>query len=92
MSSKRYVHPNEGKSVKDRFFRGGLGYGKICLPVAIPRIFVTILFPPLGVFLEQLYSSPRFPNVNRIFINIVLTTFFYFPGLIHALNGFNCNM
>tara|TARA_E500000178_G_scaffold101679_1_gene101086 strand:+ start:105 stop:380 length:276 start_codon:yes stop_codon:yes gene_type:complete len=90
--SKRYKHPNEGKNVKDRFFGGGIGYGKICFPVAIPRILITILFPPLGVFLEQLQSRPRFPNINRIFINIVLTTFFYFPGLIHALNGFNCNM
>ena len=50
MSKKRYVHPNENKDIRKKFFNGGIGYGKICLPVAIPRIFLTILFPPLGVF------------------------------------------
>lgn len=41
------------------------------------RLVVTPFFPPLGVFLQVGIGGP-------FWINILLTLFFYFPGLIHA--------
>ena len=42
------------------------------------RILCAIFFPPLGVML-QVGLKPHF------WLNILLTLFGYFPGLIHAL-------
>jgi len=42
------------------------------------RIILSIIVPPLGVFL-QVGLKPHF------WINIILTLLGYFPGLIHAL-------
>ncbi len=44
------------------------------------RVFVTILFPPFGVFLSRGLNG-----LIYIIICCVLTCFFYFPGLIYAL-------
>ncbi len=44
----------------------------------IIRIIFSCIIPPLGVFL-QVGIGPQF------WINILLTLFGYFPGLIHAV-------
>ena len=44
----------------------------------ILRILLSILLPPLGVFL-QVGIGPQF------WINILLTLLGYFPGVIHAV-------
>lgn len=44
----------------------------------ILRIILSVIIPPLGVFL-QVGLGPHF------WINIILTLLGYFPGLIHAI-------
>jgi uncharacterized membrane protein YqaE (UPF0057 family) len=42
------------------------------------RILISILLPPLGVFLQVGFGT-------QFWINIVLTILGYFPGVIHAV-------
>lgn len=42
------------------------------------RIFIAILLPPLGVFLQEGFGK-------HFWINIVLTIFGYIPGIVHAV-------
>ena len=44
----------------------------------IIRIILSIILPPLGVFLQVGISA-------HFWINILLTLLGYFPGLIHAI-------
>lgn len=44
----------------------------------IIRIILSVLIPPLGVFLKVGISTP-------FWINIILTLLGYFPGVIHAV-------
>ena len=44
----------------------------------IVRIILTILLPPLGVFLQVGFG-------RAFWINVLLTLFFYFPGLVHGI-------
>ena len=44
-----------------------------------------VIFPPLWVFLKELRNKDSFPNIYRIILNIILTSMFYFPGLVHAM-------
>ncbi|MBU3823308.1 MAG: YqaE/Pmp3 family membrane protein [Candidatus Oceanisphaera merdipullorum] len=44
----------------------------------IVRIIITILLPPLGVFLQVGLGK-------HFWINIILTLLGYFPGLVHAI-------
>lgn len=44
----------------------------------IIRILLSILLPPLGVFLQVGIGA-------QFWINILLTIFGYFPGVIHAV-------
>ncbi|GAB4421202.1 MAG: hypothetical protein OHK0039_35680 [Bacteroidia bacterium] len=43
-------------------------------------LVATILIPPLGVFL---FENNEF--TNRVLISLILTIFFWFPGLIYSL-------
>ena len=70
-------------STFDKLMYGGFGFGPICFPVYIPRLIIAVIFPPLAVFLEEMAKG--FQDISRIIINIILTSLFYFPGLIHAL-------
>ena len=84
----------DDQSTYDKFMDGGLGYGSICFPAALPKILIMIIFPPLAVFLEQYKRG--FPRVDKIVLNFVLTACFYFPGLLHALSelemgGISCS-
>jgi len=62
------------------------GPDSFCFPSQLKDIFIIVLFPPLWIFLKEMYSPIPFKNVMRIVINLALTSFFYFPGLIHAMN------
>lgn len=42
------------------------------------RIFISVLLPPLGVFLQVGFAG-------AFWLNIVLTLLGYIPGLIHAI-------
>lgn len=42
------------------------------------RLLVTVLLPPLGVFLKVRFTA-------HLMISVLLTLFGYVPGLIHAL-------
>ena len=64
-------------------FGNGDDVGNFCYPNELPMLMIKIICPPLGVFWEQ--SKCGFPNVVRIIKNFIFTTFFYFPGLIHAI-------
>jgi len=44
----------------------------------IIRIILLVIIPPLGVFLKVGIGL-------QFWINLVLTIFFYFPGLVHAI-------
>ena len=72
-------------SAIDRFLYGGMGNGTICIPRFFPDILMVILFPPLAVFIQQYRAG--FPDVKQIVISLILTSCFYFPGLLHAFSG-----
>jgi uncharacterized membrane protein YqaE (UPF0057 family) len=55
-----------------------------CIPSNLKDIFLIVLFPPLWVFLKELNSPNK--NFINVMYNILFTSFFYFPGLIHAMN------
>jgi uncharacterized membrane protein YqaE (UPF0057 family) len=57
----------------------------LCIPKRFFRILMTIIFPPLGVFYTQLLAG--FPSPSKILVTLILTIFFYFPGLIYGLNN-----
>jgi uncharacterized membrane protein YqaE (UPF0057 family) len=42
------------------------------------RVILSVIIPPIGVFLETGISK-------QFFLNIILTLLGYFPGLIHAI-------
>ncbi len=59
--------------------------GSICYPSMLKDILIMVLFPPLWVFLKELYAKEPMKNFIRIVFNFLLTSFFYFPGLMHAM-------
>ena len=72
------------KEYLDAVINGGVGYGKILIPKAIVDLIIIIIFPPIYVLIYQLKQS-KF-DIKPIIINIILTSCFYFPGFIHAVN------
>ncbi len=47
-------------------------------PMDLIRILLSILLPPLGVFLQVGLGK-------HFWINVILTLLFYIPGLVHAI-------
>lgn len=75
---------NDGQhTLKEAIFEGGIGYGKVCVPTSLNDFVMMILYPPLYVFFNQ--RAKGFKNIWQILLSFILTSFFYFPGLIHAL-------
>lgn len=83
----------------DKFIYGGLGYGNMCLPTNLFRVIATIIFPPLGIVINYLDPLDYFPylsftnsikNIDELLMSIILTAFFYIPGLIYSLNKIKC--
>lgn len=83
----------------DKVLYGGLGYGNICLPTHLFRIISTIIFPPLGIVIKFIKVTDVFPwidlgdllmNIPKLIKSLMLTAFFYVPGLIYSLNELKC--
>tara|TARA_B100000035_G_C20790316_1_gene460935 strand:- start:33 stop:395 length:363 start_codon:yes stop_codon:yes gene_type:complete len=72
------------RSMYSSFIYGGMGYGSLCLPAVFTDILLIVFYPPLFVFFHQ--KNKNFENVLQIVTNFILTCFFYFPGLLHALH------
>ena len=87
----------------DKIMYGGSGYGSFCLPTDLFIITISCLFPPLGqliIILEDTITD-SFPyitwdsirvlctynSLNTIVYSIILTTLFYFPGLVFVLTN-----
>ena len=66
------------------FMHGGMVKDDLCIPTDVIKLFFTIIFPPIGVWIDQ--HSKGYPNINKIGISLVLTAMFYFPGLMYGLN------
>ena len=60
----------------------------ICIPHQILNTFLAIIFPPLAVFVNEYQNG--FQEPSRIFISILYTLLFYFPGVIYALKSNKC--
>ena len=76
-------------SIFDAIMYGNLVAHDICLPTYIFRLMITILFPPIGVWIKQ--HDAGYPEPGKIAICLILTSLFYFPGLIYALNNYQCS-
>lgn len=76
----------------DKLLTGGLGYGKFCIPDEMPHIILAIVFPPFAIiwnfFMGNYQNFAEF--LKKFFICFMLTMFFYFPGLIYAINDIGC--
>ena len=71
------------------FVYGNMIKDDICIPYIFMKLIFTVIFPPLGVWIEQ--HQKGYPNINKIGINLVLTAMFFFPGLMHALHNVTFN-
>lgn len=65
---------------------GGMNRKPICIPSQLKDLVIIIIYPPLWVFLKEFNKKKPFENLVSIMISFVLTCFFYFPGLIHAMS------
>ena len=61
----------------DKILCGGLGYGSFCMPTMIFKILFTIIFPPLGILINNLNPDNKTPLLKSFpyittdhFINI----------------------
>lgn len=75
-------------STYDTVMHGGFIAEDLCIPEKFFLTLLTIFFPPLGITYRQFRAE--FPNPIEIFISLILTAMFYFPGLIYSLNKINC--
>jgi len=64
---------------------GGMITDDICIPTDFIKLFFTIIFPPIGICIDQ--HGKGYPNMNKIGISFILTAMFYFPGLMYGLNN-----
>ena len=63
---------------------GGLTSSPICIPSQLGDLVIMTIYPPIYVFMNEYYHPEPF-NIMKIIISFILTCFFYFPGLVHAL-------
>lgn len=83
----------------DKIMYGGVGYGYFCMPTNIFKIIATVIFPPLGILIENIGKlDASFPyirkenmkniinSIGEFIYSFVLTMLFYIPGLIYTLN------
>lgn len=82
----------------DKILYGGLGYGYFCLPSNLLRIIFTVIFPPITVIMK--FVIAEFPyidfkklimGIDELIYSVLLTMFFYIPGLIYSLSIINCD-
>ena len=95
---------NNEYTLFDKAMYGGIGYGNFCMPTNFFKIIATVLFPPIGILIENVgkldskFPYFRYQNLKNIVFKIkefiysfVLTMMFYVPGLIYTLNKFKSN-
>ena len=58
---------------------------KICYPKSLFDTILAVLFPPLYVIIHEYRKTPKFKDLSNIIQNIILTSMFYIPGLMHAM-------
>ena len=58
----------------------------VCVPSVLLPMIICFIFPPLFVFIHELKKPIPFSNAKSIFLNLLLTCFMYFPGLVHGLS------
>lgn len=85
-SSAKY--PNV--TLYDKMMHGGMAYGTFCVPKQLTSYIILIIFPPLYVFIDEMNNG--FKRIDRIIICFILTSFFYFPGLLYGLSRLNCGV
>lgn len=78
----------DNQSPVDKMMDGGIMYGTICFPKELSKYILMIIFPPLYFIVEQYKQG--FPRIDKIIVSFILTSLFYFPGLLHALNELEC--
>lgn len=59
--------------------------GGICFAKLLFDQIMAVIFPPLYVFCHEYRKTPKFKNVLNIFKNLILTSMFYVPGMMHAM-------
>ena len=93
----------ENWTLFDKVMYGGLGYGAFCLPTDFFKVIIAIMFPPLGeiinivedtintsfpyINLKSIKKLFEYTNLNTIIYSFLLTTLFYFPGLVYTLTN-----
>ena len=87
----------------DKVMYGGLGYGAFCLPTDFFKVIIAIMFPPLGEVInivedtvntsfpyinwKSIKKLCEYTSINTIVYSFLLTTLFYFPGLVYTLTN-----
>lgn len=75
----------------DKVISGGFGYGKFCIPDELPHIILAIVFPPFSIIWNyHLGHYTLWETIRKFITCLVLTMFFYFPGLIYSVNEISC--
>ena len=67
------------------FMYGGVIKEDICFPKYIIKLLFTVIFPPIGIWIDQ--HNKNYEHIQKIAICIIFTAMFYFPGLLYALNN-----
>ena len=75
----------------DKILNGGFGYGKFCVPDEMPHIILCIVFPPASILWNyHLGIYTLWETIKRFMTCLILTSLFYFPGLVYAVNEISC--
>ena len=78
-------------TIVDKILRGGFGYGKLCVPDEMPHIVLAIVFPPASVIWNyHLGIYTLWETIKKFIKCLILTSLFYFPGLVYAVNEISC--
>jgi len=65
---------------------GGMNQSPICVPSVLGPMMLCFIFPPFFVIAHELLKDARHRNLNNILVSFLLTSLFYFPGLMHGMN------
>lgn len=100
-SVERDIHNND-YSLFQRILYGGVSSGAMVIPTHFFKLIFTLIFPPIGEIMNAVsdFLIDSFPyitwsaikaifeyeNLTRIIYSFVLTSMFYFPGLIYVLS------
>ena len=78
---------NRDNDLANSYISGGFGFGKVCLPTErITNLLILFIYPPMFIILAERKKGFKNINMRTILTSFILTTMFYFPGLIHGLH------